>query len=183
MEPEKLDMIPSRDFLNSFMEVLANKEGSPKNVYVENSTNTEEINTEMNKPATNTTNRSDLSVRNTSDLLDSLQKALSFGNTSNNLETDKEADNLNINKFKAYIIIDSALHLPSRRKCKSKRNRIRGAKHSEEILPSTYVTFKTFKNFVVTPVIAKNTSPRWDFRYESHFPTDLLLNVIYHHAS
>lgn len=170
MEPEN----KSRDFLNTFMEqVLSNT--AQKNVYVENSTNINEKITETLKDTENS------NIRNTSDLLESLQKALTYGN---NTTRDNSFNFDNSDSFKVHIVIDSALHLPSRRKCKSKRNKPRGAKHSEEILPSTYVTFKneTDDELVVTNVVAKSTSPRWDFRYDTQLPADFLLNVSSKHV-
>lgn len=80
-------------------------------------------------------------------------------------------------------MIESALHLPSRKKCKSKRNKTKGAKSSEEILPSTYVTFKSYPesgDCITTPIVSKSTSPRWDFRCDTRLPSELLLNVRLH---
>lgn len=164
--------LTNRDFLSNFMEqVLASKEVAQKNVYVENSTITDApgnglTNEVANEPANEPV------VRKTSDLLESLQKALSVGEV-------RSGEDEGIDSFKAHVVVDSALHLPSRRKCKSKRNRTKGGKNSEEILPSTYVTFKTDKDkdLVVTGVVPKSTSPQWSFRYDAVFPGDFLLNV------
>lgn len=100
-------------------------------------------------------------VRSTSDLLDTLQKALSVEK----------------NFFKAQIAINNALHLPSRRKCKSKKSKGRNGKH-EDILPSTYVTFECFKGELkITPIVPKSTSPKWDFRCDVSLPIEYLTDV------
>jgi hypothetical protein len=101
-------------------------------------------------------------VRSTSDLLNSLQKALSIDNI-------KEKS-----FFKAHVAINSALHLPSRRKCKSKRSKGRNGK-SEDILPSTYVSFEGYKgDLKITPIVPKSTNPKWDFRCDVALPLEYL---------
>lgn len=113
-------------------------------------------------------------VKKTSDLLDTLEQAL---NTSPNLspkihEMDKKC-------FKAHVVVEGALHLPTRKKCKSKRPKASAISKPEEVMPSTYVTFETMPgaNLQITPVVQKNASPTWDYRCDVTLPLDLLTNV------
>ncbi|XP_008191715.1 C2 domain-containing protein 3 [Tribolium castaneum] len=111
---------------------------------------------------TSTNTEPEMEVRSTSDLLDTLQKALSIDNVREK------------NYFRAHIAINSALHLPSRRKCKSKKSKGRNGKH-EDILPSTYVTFECFKGELkMTQIVPKNTSPKWDFSCDVSLPLEYL---------
>ncbi|RZC39019.1 C2 domain-containing protein 3 [Asbolus verrucosus] len=139
----------SRDIETFLSQMVAQK---TRNVHVENSTNTEPVNT-----------NSDL--KSTSDLLDSLQRALSWDNLKGENTT-----------FKAHVVINSALHLPSRRKCKSRRSKGRNGKH-EDILPSTYVTFESDKSDLqMTPIVPKTTNPKWDYRCDVALPIEYLTN-------
>lgn len=196
-----------QQLLNTFLEQLISVRDTPqRNQQVENSTNTDESITNVKNSTaqdyetstlscvnndnqqlttegismTNETfpieSNSNVNVRHTSDLLDSLQKALTLGSQN---EINQNGTNLMISdKFKVHILIESALHLPSRKKCKSKRSKTKNPKQHDEILPSTYVTFKGVSdNINITQVIPKSTSPKWDYRSDIYLPSELLLNV------
>lgn len=105
-------------------------------------------------------------VRSTTDLLNSLHKALYVGDNPQDHEF-----------FKANVFIDNALHLPSRKKCRSRRTKSRTNKH-EDILPSTYVTFETYEGDIkITDIVPKSTTPKWDYRCDVNLPVELLTNV------
>lgn len=144
-----------------------------KNVYVDNATNTDSIpETMQNKDdAADATN---LELRKTSDLLDSLEETLALNvppPTPNPLHND--------DWFKAHIIVENALHLPVRKKCKSKKSKGKVLKKQENCLPSTYVTFETTPggNLKITPIAYKTTNPTWNFRCDVTLPRDMLTNV------
>ncbi|KAH0818017.1 hypothetical protein GEV33_004773 [Tenebrio molitor] len=175
------NMEPKENIEALLKQLVAKKE--EHSVRMENSTNTEPVrdtttNTEPevrtsanispetrispNVSETRTSPSTIPEVRSTSDLLNSLQKALSIDNI-------KEKS-----FFKAHVAINSALHLPSRRKCKSKRSKGRNGK-SEDILPSTYVSFEGHKgDLKITPIVPKSTNPKWDFRCDVGLPLEYL---------
>jgi C2 domain-containing protein 3 len=175
------NMEPKENIEALLKQLVAKKE--EHSVRMENSTNTEPVrdtttNTEPevrtsanispetrispNVSETRTSPSTIPEVRSTSDLLNSLQKALSIDNI-------KEKS-----FFKAHVAINSALHLPSRRKCKSKRSKGRNGK-SEDILPSTYVSFEGHKgDLKITPIVPKSTNPKWDFRCDVALPLEYL---------
>lgn len=142
---------------------------------VEEKINLTENKSTQNSITDNTNSNINSTVRNTSDLLDVLQKALCVGSIN---EHNTSIDDVS-ESFKAHIVIENALHLPSRKKCKSKKNKNRNSKYSEEILPSTYVTLKGFSDSdcKMTSIVPKCSSPRWDYRSDVNLPSDLLLNV------
>lgn len=114
-------------------------------------------------------------LRETSDLLNSLQKALAVEispKRSLNIQDNTES-------FRAHIIVENALHLPSRKKCKSKKSKAKNSKKHEDVLPSVYVTFETLvgRELNVTPVVQKSVNPRWDYRCDVDLPVELLTNV------
>ncbi|XP_044255228.1 uncharacterized protein LOC123005506 [Tribolium madens] len=136
----------------------------------------ESVHNQKTNSVVETSTNTELEVRSTSDLLDTLHKALSLENSKEkDLDSLQKAfiDNVK-DHFRAHIAINSALHLPSRRKCKSKKSKARNGKH-EDILPSTYVTFESFKGELkITPIVPKNTSPKWDFRCDVSLPVEYL---------
>lgn len=81
--------------------------------------------------------------------------------------------------FKATVLINSANHLPSRKRCKSKRSRNVCNKNDENILPSCYVSFENLpgENLKVTPIICRNTNPTWNYKCNVNLPLELLENV------
>ncbi|KAJ8945066.1 hypothetical protein NQ318_005246, partial [Aromia moschata] len=162
----------TQEMLGSFLNQLITQR--QLNVYVENSTNTDAVearaqreNESLQQAQTNT----NVELRKTTDLLDSLEKALSLDGTQNVSSLKKKAGT-----FKANIAINSANHLPVRKKCKSKKARNRSVKNEENVLPSCYVTFETGleNDLKITPVISKNTSPVWNYKCDANLPSDLL---------
>lgn len=156
---------PKQDMLGTLLEQLMNRQ---RNVWVENSTNTDEVPEEDNKDSEPP--KSD-AVKKTADLLDSLQKVLDVSAAQNSNESPVKKTT-----FKAHVIVESALHLPSRKKCKSKKSKNKNYK-LEEILPSTYVTFEVGNETKVSPIVQKSTSPNWDYRSDVQIPVDLLCDV------
>ncbi|XP_066246951.1 uncharacterized protein [Euwallacea similis] len=157
------------DTITSFLKLLEKSQRPP---CVENSTNTElelSSGTSIGVP-----NNEQPQLRKTSDLLDSLQKALSLDTIPAPITPQMPPH------FKAEILIHSANNLPSRRKIKSKskRTKVKPPKHEENILPSTYVTFETMPGcpLKVTNVFPKCTSPKWNFRCQVFLPVDLIRN-------
>ncbi|KAK4880659.1 hypothetical protein RN001_008805 [Aquatica leii] len=117
-------------------------------------------------------------VKKTTDLLDYLNGALAFENkvvnshsTSSNLV--KEDDD----RFKAHILIEGALHLPSRRKCKVKKNKKKNIMY-EDSLPSTYVSFETVpgSELKYTNIVPRSSNPQWDYESDVLLPVDILIN-------
>lgn len=143
-------------------------------VDVEEKNNLSENKSTQNSITDNSNSNISSTVRNTSDLLDVLQKALCVGNVNESNTCGDEVSE----SFKAHIVIENALHLPSRKKCKSKKNKNKNLKHIEEILPSTYVTLTGFSDLdrKMTSIVPKCSSPRWDYRCDVNLPSDLLLN-------
>lgn len=147
--------------MEQFLEQLL-AQRQQKTVCVENATNTEE-NDAVSKPTT-----PKMQMRKTADLLDSLQEALTQAPSSEGI-------------FKAHVIVEHALHLPMRKKCKSKKSKSKVVKkqQQEDGLPSTFVTFETVpgQGVKVTPVAYRTTNPKWDFRCDVQLPRELLTNV------
>ncbi|KAF5284565.1 hypothetical protein FQR65_LT02391 [Abscondita terminalis] len=79
--------------------------------------------------------------------------------------------------FKAHITIEGALHLPSRRKCKVKKNKRKNVTY-EDSLPCTYVSFDTVPgaDLKYTDVVPRSTNPQWDFASDVLLPADMLVN-------
>lgn len=154
MEEKPVDQ--GRDDISSFLTELMTKN---KTVVSEKGTNTESV----PEPNANSSK-----MKKTTDLLDSLEKVLSKNN-------EKKAEN---RSFKAQIYIDNALHLPCRKKSKSKKSRSKCNKSEENLLPSTYVTFETNGETKFTPIVHKSCSPKWDFKCDVSLPVELLINVI-----
>ncbi|XP_066150270.1 uncharacterized protein [Euwallacea fornicatus] len=157
------------DTITSFLKLLEKTQKPP---CAENSTNTElqlSSGTSIGIP-----NSEQPQLRKTSDLLDSLQKALSLDTIPAQV-TPQMAPH-----FKAEILVNAANNLPSRRKIKSKskRTKVKLPKHEENILPSTYVTFETMPGcpLKVTNVFPKCTSPKWNFKCQVFLPVDLIQN-------
>ncbi|GJQ83131.1 hypothetical protein Trydic_g15369 [Trypoxylus dichotomus] len=148
---------PTSDILGAFLtQLLQQKQRN----YVENSTNTgDKQNITMEESNREQDNMNNSKVRRTSDLLDSLQQALSINNPS---EIPKQRPSQTTDTFRAHVVIESALHLPSRKKCIAR------------ITPSPYVTFETSSEFKVTPVIQENADPEWDYSCDVELPADLL---------
>lgn len=167
MENKNTQSVSSaQEKMEEFLEqILAQKQ---KNVYVENATNTDSVaQDDAPKKAAEATN---VQLRKTEDLLDSLQKALTL-NESPTHESDEY--------FKAHLIIDNALHLPVRKKCKSRKSKSKVLKKQENSLPSTYVTFETVPGtgLKITSIAHRTTNPKWDYRSDVTLPRELLTNV------
>lgn len=152
------------DVLGAFLTQLLQQK--QKN-YVETSTNTEHKphNVPLEQP-----NLDNVKIRRTSDLLDSLQQALSVNPASLNVRNSRRVDT-----FKAHIVIENALHLPSRTKCTAKTGK--GKSRFEELLPSVYVSFETNSELKVTKVVEENKNPEWDFSCDVELQADFLTNV------
>lgn len=150
-----------------------------KNIYVENATNTETITQnvcdgkilEHSKDAAEATN---MQLRKTSDLLDSLQKALSSKEPPTLVSVSPKVKEY----FKAHVIIENALHLRTRKNCKPRKSKNKKNQH-EAYLPNTYVTFETLPGVdaTMTPVAHKSTNPKWDFSCDVNLPVELLTDV------
>lgn len=112
-------------------------------------------------------------LRRTSDLLNSLQNALSATAPVRKVHRDIT------DSFRAHVVVENALHLPSRKKCKPKKTKGKNAKKQDDVLPSTYVTFETLtgREVNVTPVVQKSVNPKWDYRCDVALPVELLTNV------
>lgn len=182
---------------NNALETLISHliEQKQRNIYVENATNTEDISVNSNNSnatkqlnnekldnsvanslgklnqCKNTTNTQ---LRKTSDLLDYLNQALSLENRLIRPQTPAEDEN----NFKAHVAVEGALHLPYKRKCRSRKTKRKGVSY-EETLPTTYVTFETVPgaDLQVTSVVARCANPQWDFRSDVLLPGDILTNV------
>ncbi|XP_018571653.1 uncharacterized protein LOC108911249 isoform X2 [Anoplophora glabripennis] len=170
---DKDKISPTQEMLGNFLnQLLVQRQ---KNVFVENSTNTDALETSRSncsKSLQDAQNNTNLKLRKTTDLLDSLQKALSLDGPLNIKSSEKKPGT-----FKASIAINSANHLPSRKKCKSKKSRNRSIKNEDNVLPSCYVTFETSENDLkITPVVGKTTNPAWNFKCEENLSVDLLTN-------
>lgn len=165
--------LQNQDILGTFLLQLIQQRQT--NNYVENSTNTEVTEPEKTELIENDENHSETNVRKTSDLLDTLEKALHVDNKTE--FSDNSAINENKHCFKAHIFIEEALHLPTRKKCKARKSKCKNLKQ-EEIFPSTYVTFETMPNDMkVTSIVQKSSNPKWDFRCDVSLPTNLLTTV------
>lgn len=165
---KNLGFPPTSDVLGTFLtQLLQNKQ---KN-YVENSTNTDnkQIAHEQNNLQENI---GGTKIRKTSDLLDSLQQALSINTLP---QMQKQTSMHNLDTFKAHVVVENALHLPSRKKCKARI--VQGKPRFEELLPSAFVSFETGSGLKVTDVVKENKNPEWDYNCEVKLPADLLTNV------
>ncbi|KRT80322.1 C2 domain containing protein, partial [Oryctes borbonicus] len=157
---------PTSDVLGAFLTQLLQQK--QKN-YVENSTNTgDKQNITMEEQ---NSNMDSVRIRRTSDLLDSLQQALSINNLP---DAHRQRQSQSVDTFKAHVIIENALHLPSRKKCIVRT--VQGKPHREELLPSPFVTFETSSQLKVTPVVQENKNPEWDYGCDVELPADLLTN-------
>ncbi|KAK9723329.1 C2 domain [Popillia japonica] len=164
---KNLGFPPTSDVLGTFLtQLLQNKQ---KN-YVENSTNTDnkQIAHEQNNLQENI---GGTKIRKTSDLLDSLQQALSINTLP---QMQKQTSMHNLDTFKAHVVVENALHLPSRKKCKARI--VQGKPRFEELLPSAFVSFETGSGLKVTDVVKENKNPEWDYNCEVKLPADLLTN-------
>lgn len=126
--------------------------------------------------ATNTENQlpsdSNVKIKKTADLLDTLQEALAVKESSGGSGEEMLC-------FKAHVVVENALHLPFRKKCKSRKSKSKLVKKQEDCLPSTYVTFETMvgAGLKVTPIAHRTTNPKWDYRCDVSLPRELLSNV------
>lgn len=125
-------------------------------------------------------------VRSTSDLLNSLQVALSVpppirGASSNNqnIIQQRSLPKKIPSSFKVHIAINQAMHLPIRKKCKAKRSKGKSIKLEDNAKPSCYVTFETMPglDLKMTPLVPKSTNPEWKYECDVILPSDLLTNV------
>ncbi|CAH1159661.1 unnamed protein product [Phaedon cochleariae] len=158
--------------LESFLhQLMATK---PGNSHVENSTNTEPVQetNDGNSNLQHAQNKTNVELRKTSDLLESLQKALSSDNQFSSPSRHIGST------FRAMVAINNANHLPSRKKCKSRKSRSRPIKSEESVLPSCYVTFEASSegDLKITPIVPKSTSPVWNYKCKVNLPLDLLKN-------
>ncbi|KAL1509796.1 hypothetical protein ABEB36_004478 [Hypothenemus hampei] len=158
------------DSLTSFLKLLESKS---RPVCMENSTNTEPLG-----KLDNCTIQSNVEpervpqMRKTADLLDSLQKSFTMSHAASQEAAFRPR------QFKCEILINSANHLPKRRKIKSKTKRSRNQKSDENLSPSTYVTFETMPGepLLKTVVCPKTSSPQWNFKSQVYLPLDLVKN-------
>ncbi|XP_017783933.1 PREDICTED: uncharacterized protein LOC108567779 [Nicrophorus vespilloides] len=100
-------------------------------------------------------------LKSTTDLLDSLQKVLLVQKPQKST-------------FKVLILIDSALHLPTKKKCKPKKPKSRHSR--DDSSPTTYVTFESAEGTRITNVFQKSVNPRWNYRDEVELPLEFLTN-------
>lgn len=159
--------VPSQEKLENFLSQLLQIQ---KVSTTDTSTNTEVQQNENPVQEEPSEGGQNLRLQKTSDLLDTLQKALSIEPGT----FEKTEDS-----FKAHILIENALHLPVRKKCRSKKSKTKNVKKNDDLLPTTYVTFEALPNqeLKVTPIVKKNSSPRWDYHCDVSLPLDLLTNV------
>ncbi|CAH0561232.1 unnamed protein product [Brassicogethes aeneus] len=153
------DTMDKEDINSKLPEML---EGFFKQMRLANTNAPPEVNpttTNGNAPPLASTNQNP-EIRKTSDLLSSLQKVLNEPPCST---------------FRAHINIQGALHLPARKKCRSKRSK---CKNDDNILPSTYVTFegRNEKDLKITHVVLKSSSPTWNYNCDVVLSSDLLVN-------
>lgn len=173
--PNEENVSINKDTLGEFLSQLIQQRQTVN--YVEHGTNTDhdENKQNANSNACNVAVEDSTQVRQTSELLDTLEQALSVN--SNTLFADNESLNKNNNYFKAHICIEKALHLPAKKKCKVKKTKGKNIK-PEDIPPTCYVTCETTPNEMkTTSVVQRNCNPIWDYRCDCLLPSDLLLNV------
>lgn len=122
------------------------------------------------------TDDGDVQIKKTADLLDSLQNALIVNKTITPLASPPQKEET---YFKAHVIVENALHLPIRKKCKSRKSKNKTFRKQDECLPSTFVTFETVPEAAlkVTPIAHKTANPKWDYRCDVTLPRELLTNV------
>lgn len=161
----------NKDTLGEFLSQLIQQRQTTN--YVETSTNTDE---DFSKHAkTKPAEESPVKRKHTSQLLDTLQEALSVNRDTPFCNTGTLNEHKNC--FKAHIHIEKALHLPAKKKCRAKKSKNKNVKQ-EEIPPNSYVTFETMPNeMTITPIVQKSCNPIWDFRCDVILPSDLLTNV------
>ncbi|XP_076255909.1 uncharacterized protein LOC143193530 [Rhynchophorus ferrugineus] len=178
------DFVPTMDLKDSpnttrTQEILCNflkhLEQKSKPVFMETSTNTEPSITAPTVPRglNNEASTGTSCVRKTSDLLDTLQKAISLEGQQNKI-VDQAAN------IRVAVSINCANQLPNRRKLKSKCKRIKSKspKQDDNIMPSTYVTFETMpgRPVEITNVFPKSTAPQWNYKCEVSLPIDMITN-------
>ncbi|KAF5286741.1 hypothetical protein FQA39_LY04163 [Lamprigera yunnana] len=178
----------SQNLLEAFLTQLIDQQ--QKNKLVETATNTENTNLGKSNNENNEelvdANIKDDSVKNatntglkkTSDLLDYLNDALGLDNKVLSAQMAcSSAEKQSTNSFKAHVLIEGALHLPCRRKCKVKKSKKKNITY-EDAMPSTYVTFETTSgtNLKYTSVIPRSTNPQWDYKSDVLLPVDMLVN-------
>ncbi|VEN47129.1 unnamed protein product [Callosobruchus maculatus] len=170
MDGNKYNPPSTQDMLSSFMNQLIQQR--QKNVCVENSTNTEPLDNEVNNVVSveDARQKTNMELKRTSDLLDMLQNALN----TDSKEREAKTQCCGQGKFNATVKILSANHLPGRKKCKPKNR----SPKSEDILPSCYVTFETLidSELYTTAVVSKSTSPVWNYTRDVTLSADLLTN-------
>lgn len=167
-ESSKMQNSLNQECLQTFLtELMSQKQ---KSQTAEISTNTDEYSQENSRKIV--AEETNLQLRKTSELLDSLHKALNY---------DPDAENSNTEVFKAHVVIENAMHLPVRKKCKSKKSKVKSSKKNEDVLPTTYVVLESVpeENPQVTNAI-KGTNPKWDHRCDVILPSDLLTDVSIH---
>ena len=180
-EERKQNMLyRSGDVLETFLAKLLQQK--QKSMFVESSTNTESVQEVDSNTHKNTNSIGNVvaaepnkvNMRSTSELFESLQKALSTPQVYN----DSETHTTNQNSFKAKVVINGAINLPHRKKCKSRKAKGKNVKH-EDILPSTYVTFEVVEEnkSMATDIVYKSKNPEWNFKCDVYLPVDLLTNV------
>lgn len=154
--PAKMEDKPAQqnsEALSLFLNELMSKS---KAVVSEKSTNTE-----------CSTSENTSQIRKTSELLDSLEKVISLQHE--NVETNQS--------FKAQVLIESALHLPCRKRSKSKKSKSKNCKFDVNLLPSTYVTFEANSETKFTQIVSKSCEPKWNYKCDVSLSSDLLTNV------
>lgn len=144
-------------------------------------------------------------IRKTSELLDTLQKALSKPPTPLNLPlanqnherltSDSSTSSISQEKVRMLITIEHANHLPKVVKKKHNRRKNKNAVTTQktEFEPSTYATFescleqlsglsipagvvKSHEGLVHCTKVIKSCDPQWDEKFEVEIPLDVLTN-------
>lgn len=176
--PQSSNKSPQEHTQLSSAKILPQKSTALENSTILQNTSKKDLNieeqsiTDLSKKSAEATN---LQFRKTSDLLNSLEEALILPPSKVQFNTREE----NKDSFRVHIVVENALHLPSRKKCKPKKSKGKNFKKHEDILPSTYVTFETLpgEELKMTCVAQRNINPRWDYRCDVSLPIEFLTNV------
>ena len=145
-------------------------------------------------------------VRKTSELLDSLQKALSQPLTPMNLPpvnqnnesvpSDSSMSSTSQEKIKFLVMIEHANHLPkviNKKRQNRRKNKNLATPQKMEFEPSTYATFESYleqfsessmpanvvkshEGLVHCTKVLKSCDPQWDEKFEVQIPLDILTN-------
>lgn len=182
--------------LSAFIESLSNKLPEPS------------LTSNFLKPASLTSSTSSLAslqpqLRKTSELLETLQKALSQPppapmnppTNSTNVDSDSSMSSTPTEKIRIEISIEHASHLPKviKKKPNRRRNKSPSTSQKMEFEPSAYATFesclehvrksplpenivKSHEGFVYCTNVVKSCDPQWNKTYDAQLPLDVLTN-------